>query len=308
MKGDRFAYLNTWGTNGIQAFRHVADTKRNRPHHPVTKTFIPNIENKLADINELSGEQGPLAYFGAIVGIDPGHVYPAAAFSLPTDPSQAGSQLKLSNNFLYGKEWRNRKWLEERKARCGILSFEDALSKETKHGVSLASFSKYVRVWQVNRCIHHLSDFYNSLAVGHRQWDSKMSSASAVDKGCELLERLGGPTSLKPCHEKSQPDKPTLFVLGDAQFACTRRGLKSSKHSRLAARFIDRIKKRCPGALCVGIDEYKTSQRCPRCLGELKKMRRKPRGAGELRRKEKGVDGLVEDFRVQHCSRYVSSL
>ena len=102
------------------------------------------------------------------------------------------------------------------------------------------------------------------------------------------------------------PEKPVLFVLGDAKFSHTRKGLQSSKHARLAARLVERIKKRYPDSLCVGIDEYMTSQHCPRCLAKLKYMRRKPRGVSELKRKAKGKDGLVDDFRVQFCEGYVS--
>ena len=107
-------------------------------------------------------------------------------------------------------------------------------------------------------------------------------------------------------HERGIPEKPVLFVLGDAKFGHTRRGLQTSKHGRLAARLVHRLKKRYPGSVCVGIDEYMTSRHCPRCLGKLKYMRRKPRGIGELKYKTKGEDGLVDDLRVQFCEQYVS--
>ena len=211
------------------------------------------------------------------------------------------------------------------------------------------------------------TDFYNSPAVAHRRWDSRMSAASALDLSCELLERLAGPenvippalsresslvrwtshlelgeSSLSPslspsrpsqaqaspslspsrqaslsaptpqprrrssrrAHEHSVPEKPVLFVIGDAKFSHTRKGLQTSKHGRLFASLVDRLKKRYPDSLCVGIDEYMTSQHCPRCLGKLKYMRRKPRDR-ELKHKTKGKDGLIDDLCVQYCEGYV---
>jgi len=106
-------------------------------------------------------------------------------------------------------------------------------------------------------------------------------------------------------YERAIPDRPTLFVLGDAKFSSTRKGLQSSKHAKIASRLIHRLKKRRPGSAIVEIDEYNTSKHCPRCLGDLEYLRRKARSQGELKYKKKGEDGLVEDLRVRFCKKYV---
>ena len=375
----RYRYLNTWTTDGIRIFRYMADTTQKPLPSKISTTFnLGRIdsEDKLVKIKTAAGERGPLAHFDAIVGIDPGHVYPAAAFALPTDPLKSGVQAKISNNFLYGRQKRNQRWLEERKAKEGITYLEEELSKNSNRGASLASTLKNIRVWQLERRLLVLPRFYNSLPVGHRRWDSKISAMSALDRACELLERLPGASTttqqqlppqrqqqqqqqqqrwrqqqqqqqqqlleqqpqqqlqqqlpqqqqqqerqghprLQQRQQTRQPGRPSgqpehfrpkgriLFVLGDADFATTRKGLKSSKHAKLMMRLVKRIKARYPDSDCVEIDEYNTSKHCPRCLQKLRYMRRKPRSLGELRRKNQGNDGLVDDFRVQFCERYV---
>jgi len=362
----RYRYLNTWCTDGILAFRHLADTTRRPPKRMQQHFRLGDVQDKLSDIKTAAGEQDPSKHFGSIVGIDLGHVFSAAAFALPTDPLKSGSELKISNRSLYGRQRRNDRWLEQRKVVMGIAYLEEELSAHSKHVASLESFVTHVRVWQRENRLHRLPDFYGSPAVVHRRWDSRMSSMSALDLSCELLERLAGNQSIIPPpspsgeqsldqmmlrlqsgdsssssssrpspsqssrlqqpsvssraslsssphqpqsprrpHEREIPEKPTLFILGDAEFSHTRKGLQSSKHSKLAARLVKRIKDRYANSLCVGIDEYNTSRHCPRCLGRLQYMRRKPRGVGELKRKTKGEDGLVDDFRVQFCGRYV---
>jgi len=311
----RFIYLNTWATDGIRVFRYYVDTTR-KPTKTVSsraRLKVADIENKISDINKEADPGGFSQHFGAIVGIDPGHVFPAAAFSLPTDPTKPGVQFKVSNNYLYGRQGQAAKWLEERKVIYGIAYLEEELANNPKNGASLATILKNIRVWQRDRRLEDIPKFYNSPAVAHRHWDSKMSAASALDKTCELLERLAGDQQQQQQqqqqrqkkHEHAKPKLPTLFVIGDAAFANTRKGLQSSKHTKLISRLVQRLRKRYPSSVCVGIDEYKTSQICPRCLEKFKYMRRKPRGFGELKRKTKDKDGLVEDYRVQFCERYV---
>src|ERR1700716_2968359 len=114
----RFEYLNTWATDGIRVFRHIVDTTRKPPTEAARfQGRLPDIENKLAEIKDETG------YFDAIVGIDLRHVFPAAAFSLPTDRALPGAQLKISNNSLYGRQLR----LEQRKVTKGVAYLEEEL-------------------------------------------------------------------------------------------------------------------------------------------------------------------------------------
>ena len=96
----RYRYLNTWATDGIRVFRYMADTA----HKPLPSKISSALnlgridnEDKLAKIKTAAGKKGPLA----IVGIDPGHVYPAAAFALPTDPSKVSAQVKISKTTFF---------------------------------------------------------------------------------------------------------------------------------------------------------------------------------------------------------------
>jgi hypothetical protein len=138
-----------------------------------------------------------------------------------------------------------------------------------------------------------------------------MSSSSNLDTACELVERLAGEPisltgqpdhfrSLQKRHERAIPRERTLFVVGDADFGNCRRGYRASKHRIFISRLKERLKKRHISSVILAIDEYMTSQRCPRCLEKLTYLRRK---AGPRERKKKDDDGCVNDFRVQFCEK-----
>ena len=134
---------------GIRVFRHVANTTRKPLTQTVSKlSKFRDIDKNQDNIKSDYGIGGPLSHFGAIVGIDLGHVYSAAAFALPTDVSKPGSQVKISNNYLYGHQWRNSALLEKRKTMCGIADLEEDISKLKKHGATLAGCVSWVRAWQ----------------------------------------------------------------------------------------------------------------------------------------------------------------
>ena len=282
----RYKHLNVWRTDGTRVFQLAADTIKPPPPPLKNKTIIGEIGDEMGALKEHCGLQGPLAHFGAIVGIDPGIVYAAAAFSLPTDPAHDGHQLAIRQRYLYGRHKRNARWLEDRKIRGGIAHLEVGLSECSKRNVSLAGYIGWVRCWQKDDRLKVLRGFYNAAAIRHRSWDTKMSLRSSLDRACELIERLPGnprntapqPAARRRQQEHSVPTRPTLFVLGDGAFDTNMKGKQPSRHRQLMARLYQRVKERHPGSFLVGIDEYCSSQRCPRCLGRLELLRREPRG------------------------------
>jgi len=306
---NRYCLLNSFSTDGFRFFRLVVDTtrKKTKKRHPPK---LKNIEKNLDEIKAITGGY-PLQHFGAIVGIDPGLVYAAGVFSLPTNPSANATQLLIRNKSLYGRQRRNDRWLERRKAMNGIAFLEEDLSKVSAKTFSLKGYKDFVKVWQRENRLAVLRTFYNELPVAHRRLDSKISSKSELDKACELIERLpgtlnsNGRSSGSHRHqEHSRPTIPTLFLIGDGDFGNSRCGLRTSKHSRLLSTLRHRLKHRDPTSSCYGIDEFHTSQFCPRCLSKFCYLRRKPRSQAEGQRKKRGPDGLVDEYRVQHCERY----
>jgi len=91
-----------------------------------------------------------------------------------------------------------------------------------------------------------------------------------------------------------------LIILGDANFSATRPGMRSSRHGKLAATIIRRAKRNKSGNKCYRIDEFKSSQHCPRCLERLQHLKS---CLAEAARKGTDQHGLVEDYRVQFCRR-----
>ena len=83
----RYQLLNTWLTDGVRAFRLVADTSQSRRSQPAARPA--EIGNKLDFIRDEAEASGPLSHFGAIVGLDPGQVCACAAFALPMEPQES---------------------------------------------------------------------------------------------------------------------------------------------------------------------------------------------------------------------------
>jgi hypothetical protein len=252
----RYKFLNSWLTDGVRAFRLLADTLRRRPPRQVTVQASrgpAEVGDSLDAIRDKAGADGPLSHFGAIVGLDPGQVCACAAFSLPMDPQESASQIKIKRGFLYGRQKRNARWLEARKVRDGIAYLEEGLGKQTRHKASLQSYLGWVRAWQQEGRLTHIPDFYNSPAVAHRRWDSKISARSSVDKAAELIERLpglparvddpGGRDPNRRRHERDRPKKPTLFIVGNGAFPTNSRGVAPSRHNKLMQALVHRSKK-----------------------------------------------------------------
>ena len=299
----RYQYLNSWQTDGSRVYRLVADTSKRRrpPGARQSQPILAEIGDKLDDIHRAAGPEGTFSHFGSIIGIDLGRVCAAAAFALPSDPTESAAQVKIKGPFLYGRHRRNQRWQEERKAKEGFL--EDGLAAHSKRGVGLQSYIDWIRAWQTNKQLTKIPDFYNSPAVAHRNWDSKISQASALDRAAEMIERLPGPQAGndRRRQERSRPIKPSLFVIGDGKFSTNGLSMAPSLHNKLASRIVCRAQARKSGDLCYKIDEYRSSQLCPRCFGKLQYLKRKPRSRAEALRKGTDGDGLVQDYRVQYC-------
>ncbi|HVI21802.1 MAG TPA: hypothetical protein VM660_07120, partial [Bacillus sp. (in: firmicutes)] len=167
---NRYCLLNSFSTDGVRFFRLVADMtrKKKKNWHPPK---LKNIEKNLHEIKAIVGDN-PLQHFGAIVGIDPGLVYAAGVFSLPTNPSANATQLLIRNKSLYGRQRRNDRWLERRKAVNGIAFLEEGLSKVSAKVFSLKGYKDFVKAWQSENRLTILRTFYNESPVAHRRLDS----------------------------------------------------------------------------------------------------------------------------------------
>ena len=102
------------------------------------------------------------------MGIDPGQSWTAAAFFLPSDPTESGSQVALRKRYLYGHAQRNQRWLENRKAKEGINAMEDEVCKFKSNPVGVEEYIAWVRARQSDDRLQKLRTFYNSRAVRHR--------------------------------------------------------------------------------------------------------------------------------------------
>ena len=188
----RYMLANTWKTDGVRVYRHVFDLSRKaRPSSTGPECVaISKLENHVAELSQQVGQA--TSPFGGIVGIDPGQSWTAAAFFLPSDPAESGSQVALRKRFLYGDAQRNRRWLENRKAKEGINAIEDELSKFKRRAVSLEEYIAWVRAQQSDGRMQKLRIFYNSRPVRHRAWDTRRSMRSRLDKACGLLNGWQG--------------------------------------------------------------------------------------------------------------------
>jgi len=311
--GARYIFANSWRTDGVRVYRHVFDLSRKArpPDAGPEHVAISKLENRVAELSQQVGLNQAPSPFGGVVGIDPGQSWTAAAFFLPSDPAQPGSQVALRKRFLYGDAQRNQRWLENRKAKEGINAIEDELSKFKHKAVNLVEYISWVRVQQSDGRMQKLRTFYNSRPVRHRAWDTRRSMRSRLDQACEIIERLAGPVvqaeqneselTHRRKYERQRPTKPILFVIGDGEFSTVCSGSRPSLHNKFLRHFVKRARAH-PRSLCVSVDEYMTSKKCPNCLGDLAFWRRPPRSRKELERKGADDNGLVSEYRVQYCA------
>jgi hypothetical protein len=307
----RYFLANSWKTDGIRVQRLAFDLARKAQRSIAGPQWPPifRLERHFKKYSKLAKLNTTPCPFGGIIGIDPGQTWTAAAFFLPSDPTQSGSQVALRKRFLYGHERKNREWLEHRKALKGIHEIEANLSKSNSNAVNLREYIASLRVRQLDGNAQKLRDFYNSGAVRHRAWDTGMSMRSSLDISCEIIERLAGEArnqeniiieeekSRRHRHERNHPLKPLIFVIGDGDFSTSSRGSRPSLHGKFLKQLVRRSRGP-PGSVFLMADEYMTSKTCPCCLGDISYWKRPAR---YKREKMEAVNGLVDERRIQRC-------
>ncbi|KAF9158623.1 hypothetical protein BGX20_003309, partial [Mortierella sp. AD010] len=180
---------------------------------------------------------------------------------ISTRPPVAFHNLAVKQKAVYQPTFKYRCWLEDKKrndkqgdAAESISDIESNLPP--LHGEG-ASFETYFK--EFNKVKKRLDDFYNcskSLVKRH-QWDAEKARESEYSIITNRLLKLVGGT----IGEKRIDENKVVIAIGLGQFAA--RSRLSSLHGSFESYFVS--KARSLGYVVVGVNEYYTSKKCPKC-------------------------------------------
>lgn len=196
----------------------------------------------------------------AVIGIDLGEVCPAAAFAIPTKPSSNnhGTQFIVRRQEIYGNNKKNANWLQVQKDKKDIFSIEEGMAAEgNKQAGTWQQYQGYLHATQNEDNNRIMRNFYNSLSTKRRAWDTKRSIRAAVDRTTHLL-----------LQSASDQGKVLIGIGEDGATAArkARKGAAAPMDTPMRKAIIRQSTAR--GYHVVRIDEYKTSQICPKCLAK----------------------------------------
>ena len=120
-----------------------------------------------------------------------------------------------------------------------------------------------------------LSAFYNRRIVKYRKWQLELASKSVLDKSVNELLQMVGCKSGKKWNFNDGIGPIVGVGLGQFRFH------QQSLHAKFAKYFTQ--KARSIGVVVVGVNEYYTSQKCPRCLSKLYEVDRRVKYCEECR-------------------------
>jgi hypothetical protein len=252
---------NTFRVVGTALHRHYSH--HTRPALPKTADARKAALKKLNSaplLDTYIAEQGRFAQPKRIIGIDLGETFTVGA-----------CMLQMKNGYFKNYTVRQRHLrsgtydasmeLELRKEMSGINDFESDLSQHEKNAKSFQDFQAYVQVRQI---VHpELFEFYNTRHNHNESWRSKRVKQSRFSQVFHQLLKL----AKLPGHRRltQQEKSSALFVIGDASFQ-GQRG-RPSEHASFLSYFLRMA--RGLGLRVVSIEEPFTSQKCPRCLGQM---------------------------------------
>jgi hypothetical protein len=133
--------------------------------------------------------------------------------------------VKIRHGFLYGREFTNRKILEQRKRKHGVDVIEQELRDTSRHAASAEGFLGFMNAMYSTVSAsqngerrpsrnEQLRGFYSSRFVMRLSWDTARSLRSSLDTAAEKIERLAGDAIQKTCETKRKKVHiiPRLFL------------------------------------------------------------------------------------------------
>jgi hypothetical protein len=257
--------LNTLQTDGIRLHRHFVNTRLPAPPKDpdARKKFMKDSE-KPSTLKEFMSKN-PRFKPRMIHATDLGERWTVGSACLDTHTGDV-ELLKVRRNYLDScvKDYQHE--LEFRKELVGIDNLEEAMSELNKKSRSLDDFKDYTRAFLDPEVFPKIHGFYNSKTELKLAWKIKDKKTAHFSKiACEMFRMAGLPWH-RPLTQKEKDS--VLFVLGDSDFGGGRR--KFSWHSAFARFFVRHCRGR--GVAVVSIEEDFTSQKCPRCFGQLETL------------------------------------
>jgi hypothetical protein len=201
-----------------------------------------------------------------------------AFYAVAMNPGKMGggqNELKThsrSQGYLMEPQRKYQRWLNH--AKSGKI----CVSERTMTGSSsmdLATFLQYAVHRLTSKDGSRLSAFYNRHIVKYRKWQLRLATKQVMDQCVEELLNMVGCSSGRPW-DFSNGIGPIIGI-GMGQF----RFHQFSKHA-LFAKYLTQ-KARAIGVVVVGVDEFYTSQKCPRCLSRLYEVDRRVKYCEECR-------------------------
>ena len=185
-----------------------------------------------------------------VVGIDPGERYVFGAFSMEVKNPLNFSTYKIKQSAVAEPRRRFRQYIEMEKNE-DICALERSMERTSDDDPA----QYFQRFWNAFLKLHA---FYNSNGMKKRRWDCKRAVRAKLDIAINNVFSMIGRDSCKKTQLNPNQYPEHVIACGDGRF-----NSRSSIHGK--AQDLLYRKGKGLGITMVSFDEYRTSQRCPRC-------------------------------------------
>ena len=206
------------------------------------------------------------------MGLDLGELLTySAVVKNPAKSDQIRSHSR-SHGYLMEPLKRYKRWLKSYKTNAMYASERTMTGSNS---MDPAIFREYAIHRLTSKHGSRLSAFYNRRIMKYRKWQLKLASKKVLDSSVDELLQMVGCSSGKRWDFNNGIGPVIGIGLGQFRFH------QDSVHAKFAKYLTQ--KARAIGIVVVGVNEYYTSQKCPRCLSRLYEVDRRVKYCEECR-------------------------
>ncbi|KAI3662223.1 hypothetical protein MP638_002209 [Amoeboaphelidium occidentale] len=265
----RYILQNTLQTDGVELRVHVLDTAEKKKRNVLQPTQEIDFDEGLFDnagvkpsdvvydkVPKMTEDEAKDCYF---VGVDLGYKYSAGVCAVQ-ESSNTIRNLAIRKNALRGPLKKYNRWFYKQKYENEWVYETERLMERTESETA----SNFATRWF--NCYSKLYAFYNSLSMKKNRWDIKKALRGEFDRAVHAILRMVEMKINYNLKREAFKNKRIVIGIGASKFE-----MGDNTHTLFEKHLV--MKLRSLGYTVVCVEEYLTSQMCPRCFNRTEQLK-----------------------------------